>query len=216
MDCFDCKIPMPAKHLKAYTVHYCQNCFDYKIDRLECDHDYMPILFEIASGAEQIRLYCRKCCSISGQAKSKKDYDLTTIQRRNLEKYHEWYAKYIESDSEDLKKTIEVLKEQQQDLRMIPQGESMFDKAEIYSNYINSEAWKIGKRLPTLNRDNHSCRICGDKATEVHHLTYKHFQQEYDFELVSLCNTCHMTKYHPNKVAVLKDEKELYNLPDKI
>jgi 5-methylcytosine-specific restriction endonuclease McrA len=43
------------------------------------------------------------------------------------------------------------------------------------------------------------CKICGDKAEQVHHLTYAHVYDEYTFELVSLCKKCHHEKYHSDK-----------------
>jgi 5-methylcytosine-specific restriction endonuclease McrA len=40
------------------------------------------------------------------------------------------------------------------------------------------------------------CEGCGDeKAQEVHHKTYKNVGDEFLFELVALCNTCH-DRYH--------------------
>jgi len=59
------------------------------------------------------------------------------------------------------------------------------------NDYYNSEAWK-NKRLQVLQRDNYICQCClNNKATQVHHISYKHFGDEYLFELTSICNNCH-------------------------
>ncbi len=62
---------------------------------------------------------------------------------------------------------------------------------EKYIPYLKSKEWKA-KRLLVLKRDNYLCQAClKSKATEVHHLTYKHVFNEPCFELVSICNPCH-------------------------
>ena len=40
------------------------------------------------------------------------------------------------------------------------------------------------------------CEACGEvRATEVHHLTYKHIGSEFLWELVAICRACH-ERYH--------------------
>lgn len=64
----------------------------------------------------------------------------------------------------------------------------------VYEPYINSQAWKT-KKQPILRRDKYTCQICGHPGYEVHHLTYAHFEDEYPFELVTLCHDCHTKHY---------------------
>lgn len=60
-----------------------------------------------------------------------------------------------------------------------------------YNSYLNSQEWKRKRNL-VLKRDNYICQGCLlSKATQVHHLTYKHVGEELLFELVSICDTCH-------------------------
>ena len=60
-----------------------------------------------------------------------------------------------------------------------------------YGEYLNSVAWK-DKRDMVLKRDNYLCQACLlSKATEVHHMTYKHVFNEPLFELISVCKSCH-------------------------
>lgn len=67
-----------------------------------------------------------------------------------------------------------------------------------HQDYINSEEWQV-IRHEVLDRDNRTCQICGDVATDVHHLNYAHLGKEYLFELVSLCRHCHYNEYHKGK-----------------
>ncbi len=72
---------------------------------------------------------------------------------------------------------------------------------EWYSDYLESPEWKE-KRRKVLLRANDICEGCGDKkATEIHHLSYKHKGKEFLFELVALCQHCHESihREHLNK-----------------
>lgn len=61
-----------------------------------------------------------------------------------------------------------------------------------YNEYLKSPAW-AQKRTEVLRRDQHICQGCRKrKATQVHHLSYAHVgDDEFLFELTSLCPTCH-------------------------
>lgn len=60
-----------------------------------------------------------------------------------------------------------------------------------YNEYLKSEDWLI-KRILVLKRDGFLCQSClTNKATQVHHLTYKHVFNEPLFELISVCVSCH-------------------------
>lgn len=65
-----------------------------------------------------------------------------------------------------------------------------------HSEYLKTEKWK-SIRLKVLKRDNNLCQCCLEStATEVHHLTYKHWKEEFMFELISVCYNCHHNKIH--------------------
>ena len=64
---------------------------------------------------------------------------------------------------------------------------SLEDKRE----YLRSDKWKE-KRIPILERDNYSCRVCGTKdRIEVHHISYKYLGDEPIEDLICLCRTHH-------------------------
>lgn len=65
---------------------------------------------------------------------------------------------------------------------------------DTYEPYMASVAWRE-KRARRLEMDRHCCQAmldgCTQRATDVHHLSYKHFGNEPLFELISICRCCH-------------------------
>lgn len=62
---------------------------------------------------------------------------------------------------------------------------------ERYDAYLGSDRWR-DKRRRVLERDNHTCQAClVRKATQVHHLAYRHVFNEPLFDLVAICAVCH-------------------------
>lgn len=60
-----------------------------------------------------------------------------------------------------------------------------------YNAYLRSPTW-ISKRDRVLERDNYLCQAClKRRATQVHHITYRHVFNEPLFELESVCEFCH-------------------------
>jgi hypothetical protein len=60
-----------------------------------------------------------------------------------------------------------------------------------YNVYLLSVAWRE-KRAHVLERAGYKCEGCGvARATQVHHLTYKHVRNEFLFELKAVCDACH-------------------------
>jgi hypothetical protein len=60
-----------------------------------------------------------------------------------------------------------------------------------YQVYLKSERWQE-KRIHALERDGYLCQSCRKaRATEVHHLTYRHIFNEPLFDLTSVCHPCH-------------------------
>jgi hypothetical protein len=66
------------------------------------------------------------------------------------------------------------------------------ERREKYQNYLASEQW-WKRRAMVLRRANDICEGCGLRAaTQVHHLTYQHIFSEFLFELVAVCDECHL------------------------
>lgn len=67
---------------------------------------------------------------------------------------------------------------------------------ENYDRYLASPQWAL-VREKVLKRANRICEGCLERpASEVHHLTYAHVENELIFELVALCKPCH-ARLHP-------------------
>lgn len=64
------------------------------------------------------------------------------------------------------------------------------DKLDFYNDYIKSDKWKE-KSQEVLKKANFKCDMCGNTATEVHHLNYEHLGDEPLEDLQPLCHECH-------------------------
>ena len=74
-----------------------------------------------------------------------------------------------------------------------------------YSEMLKDPRWQK-KRLQIMNRDDFTCRACGDKSTtlHVHHLAYMHDTAPWEYEdkfLVTLCENCHENETISRKAA---------------
>lgn len=74
------------------------------------------------------------------------------------------------------------------------------DRAEWFREhnaYLKSQAWRA-RRTAVLARAKGICEGCaGAVATQVHHLTYEHWKNEFLWELVAICEDCH-ERIHPH------------------
>lgn len=60
-----------------------------------------------------------------------------------------------------------------------------------YRQYLASNIWRE-KRWRVMERAGRICEGCGtERATQVHHLTYKRVGREMLFDLVAICDGCH-------------------------
>lgn len=106
---------------------------------------------------------------------------------------------YIQS--QDLK-TKKLWNEYQLNRKII--DDNTYNKVDYKQNYVNllkSPKWQQ-KRLKIMQRDNWTCRSCGDDINElhVHHYQYTTHNpwDELDTNLVTLCNTCHKAIHYIN------------------
>lgn len=69
-----------------------------------------------------------------------------------------------------------------------------------YNAYLNTPEWR-DRRRKVFARAKGLCEGCGDNAAvEVHHLTYQHVCNEFLFELVALCEPCHLRIHADDEV----------------
>jgi len=71
------------------------------------------------------------------------------------------------------------------------------DDAEWFAEhdaYLHTDAWKR-RRQAALERADFECQAelpgCTGEASQVHHLTYRHWRNEPLFDLVAVCRCCH-------------------------
>jgi uncharacterized protein with PIN domain len=84
----------------------------------------------------------------------------------------------------------------QKHVRKQKSGDEGFQRQ--YDLYLSSPEWQA-RRAKVLKRANGICEGCLDrKATQVHHLTYRHIFAEFMFELLAVCNECH-ARLHEDK-----------------
>lgn len=67
-----------------------------------------------------------------------------------------------------------------------------------YSEYLFTMEWET-KRQAVISRDN-VCKMCGDKGSDIHHITYERLFNEVLDDLIFLCRKCH-EKIHGHKIG---------------
>ena len=82
-----------------------------------------------------------------------------------------------------------------------------------HDRYLASTAWSA-RRSAVLQRDKYQCQAqldrCTHKASQVHHLSYRHWRNEPLFDLMSVCWVCHeeITRMERGELAAIVAEKE--------
>jgi 5-methylcytosine-specific restriction endonuclease McrA len=69
-------------------------------------------------------------------------------------------------------------------------------KVENYYLYLKQPHW-IFRRYLYWSMHKKICEMCGGKASDIHHLNYKHLYGELDEDLMPVCRQCH-TVIHDN------------------
>lgn len=136
----------------------------------------------IQGGGQQFRHQCLTCGHATSNAVSK-----ATV--RNSSAVPEW--DYDLSNRYDRNKGIQYIAEQE------AARAGWFQE---HNAYLKTEGWRL-RRLAVLKRANGRCEGCGQSfATQVHHLSYEHWREEFLWELVAICDGCH-ERIHPHMQA---------------
>jgi hypothetical protein len=160
----------------------------------------------ITTTGYQVRTFCVECGKTIGAAFKQEptDRELPEIDPSVIRAYEDSRTR-----------VLEAIKTKHRNIQ--ERRESSWN--ENYEKYINSDEWKE-KRSIVLKRANFVCEGCAkNTATEVHHLTYRHFGDELLFELVAVCRACH-EKVHQGHSDGENDEAsgdqpdDLDELPD--
>lgn len=107
--------------------------------------------------------------------------------KNNLPNANELLAQYEEIEKESNNLFFEKRESYNNKLK----EKRLEKRKEYYNECIKSAEW-LNLRQLVLERDNYICQGClKAKAQEVHHLTYENLENEFTFELISLCKLCH-------------------------
>jgi 5-methylcytosine-specific restriction endonuclease McrA len=199
--CPKCEGVLTIEETEFFRTEICEHCLDYsKIDAVgECcknrDAEYVRMI--TAGGTTQVKMQCRNCGKVSGQAiggftaAQKSAMPLLDQERRDKNEEmrsivtHNYYNKLRE------------LREQ----KFIKQKQEWFAE---YNKYLESPQWKR-KREEVLKRDKYLCQACLDAyATQVHHKSYEFVDlqgNEPAFDLVAICVPCH------NRIERMKKQR---------
>lgn len=136
------------------------------------------VRYIISNGRTNIRQQCFDCgCLFTLNFKFSLFEDIEKLPLWDAEKRGEFYDQNIERS----KKKKQYLKK----------GLSYYR-----DEYLKSDEWKE-KRKRILERDQGNCRCCGQKANDIHHITYARVYREKDTDLIAVCRNCH-EKIHKN------------------
>lgn len=76
---------------------------------------------------------------------------------------------------------------------------------EEHNAYLQTPDWRR-RRQAVMQRAHGFCEGCGkENATQVHHLSYEHWKEEFLWELVAICDDCH-ERIHPH----MADSEEIF------
>ena len=74
-----------------------------------------------------------------------------------------------------------------------------------YREYMASERWTLTK-VTYFAAEGHTCLGCkASNNIDLHHLTYRHFQNEWWTDLIPLCRPCH-ERVHRGRIALFPKE----------
>lgn len=156
----------------------------------ECSHRHQDIrALKCSNGAIQYVYQCLDCGERVGQSAIKK---ADVIRLRGPLEFILPFDDLARQQAQDRKREMwrAAADAKRRDIaRQRAKEDAQF--AAWYAEYLNSSEWKR-KRAKVMQRAGGICEGCMEaRATDVHHLTYKHVGDELLFELAALCRSCH-------------------------
>ena len=162
-------------------------CLNQELDKFKfCVHENKEIRYKEASN--KTKMYCWQCTYCGEQLRQDNKLWIPHNSIPDI--------KTIKPFNNDIRETRSELTSALKNRLYEAKNEQFWIE---YPDYLQSPEWKA-KRVLVLNRSAGMCEACGEKrATQIHHLTYAHKYNEFLFELVAVCDTCH-TRLHQDKV----------------
>jgi hypothetical protein len=152
----------------------------------KCQHPQSEIRWRTQSnGARQAWRQCLICYQVVGQAlkhadvpKDAPDFDEQAREDHWKHVSEAWNQHW----------------QQEQARRQAEYDAKCENRRQEYLDYLDTIEWRQ-KREAVLARDRYVCQAklpgCIGRASQAHHLTYKHIFNEPLFELVAVCRACH-------------------------
>ena len=154
-----------------------------------CNHNFSKELriYSASNGAEHYRHQCLTCGEAVGQNVSK-----TSVQSEGLSLFDQVLAEQYKASRAKERDAIHrkhIKLQSAEDVRL----------SKKYKEYLASKEW-AAKRSRVMERAANLCEGCREvNATEVHHMNYEHLFDEFLFELVALCHSCHARWHQENE-----------------
>lgn len=179
MNCKKCEVELERIEKGNFIIFRCPKCGDFNKD-FECNkHKLEYVKTYHADGSPHVKKQCFNCGHVINKLVPKHEVK----EFPNIPKLNDEIIENPERSS--------VLLELSKIKIKIAKNENLDAFLEVHSKYLKSDKWKK-KRALVLKRDNYLCQAClEEKATEVHHLSYKFWRNEPLFDLVSICTQCH-------------------------
>jgi len=163
----------------------------------DCQHENTPLVERIISDGRVQHVHQCSACGKQDGSPVKQEVDVS------LPNFESKLSSIYEEETRNL-----VLKCDQFYARRQIKSEKIL--SEDYHKYLKSDAWNVKRQL-VLAREDDICEGCRlEKATDVHHKTYQNFMDEFLFELVALCRTCH--ERIPNAFNQFSEHEDHLNL----
>ena len=160
-----------------------KNAWQVTEEKFECPHDVMEIRFR-AAGSQ----YVHQCLTCGWTSNAIAHVNVAAEIKQNAQPVDDsisegWYAA-----RHDYHQSLVVVQDYQREQERKQRKREWLNE---HNAYLRSHEWKA-RRGKVLRRDGYMCQAClNNPATQVHHLTYKHWGNEPLFELVAVCKPCH-------------------------
>lgn len=153
-------------------------------EEFKCLHADTVLRFKVLSDGRRAYLFqCRRCGWKSGHTSLKK------IPFPEI-------PKATPVDEEVARMWWDRRAKRHEEMREAERKSEREDFRREHDEYLRSMKWRQ-KREEVLKRANYVCEGCRkNRATQVHHLNYDHWQDELLWELVAVCRECH-ARAHP-------------------
>lgn len=156
----------------------CPDCYSFKVEC--CDHKKSILRKYAVNGSFRVQNMCSSCFTLFGQFIKQSDLNMNEVKLLDKQIYDKWFNEQSEKYSRRYSQLIQISQEKQK--------QEWFDK---HNKYLSSMEWRE-KRDEVLKRDGYLCQAClKRRATQVHHISYRHWQNEPLYELISVCEECH-------------------------